>query len=93
MGVLGKKAKQLEKDLAVGKPKFKKLEEVEQLSGPGGGRASHLCKSLEQLLGQSWDSLGCRSVICGWRAHFSIILPVQLLPTGDVPHPVALHKT
>lgn len=40
MGVQGKKAKQLEKGLAVGKPKFKKLEEVEQLSSPGGGHAS-----------------------------------------------------
>lgn len=47
MGVLGRKAKQLEKGLAVGKPKFKKLEEVEQLSSPGGGHASRLCKILK----------------------------------------------
>lgn len=51
MGVQGKKAKQLEKGLAVGKPKFKKLEEVEQLISPGGGHASCLCKCLEQFLG------------------------------------------
>lgn len=53
MGVLGKKAKQLEKGLAVGKPKFKELEEVERHSSPGGGHASHLSKSLEPSLGQS----------------------------------------
>lgn len=95
MGVLGKKkkkAKQLEKGLVVGKPKFKKLEEVEQLSGPGGGHASHLCKNLEQLLGQSWGSLGCGSAIHGQQDHLSIILPVQLIPDGDIPHPVTLHK-
>lgn len=92
MGVLGKKAKQLEKGLAVGKPKFKKLEEVEQLSSPGGGHASHLCTSLEQLLGRSWDSLGGGSATCGQRAHLSIILPAQFLPAGEVPHPMALHK-
>lgn len=91
MGVLGKKAKQLEKGRAVGKPKFKKLEEVEQLGSPGGRHASHLSKTLEQLLGQSWDSLGCRSVTRGWRAHLSIIPLVQLLPARDIPHPVALH--
>lgn len=52
VGVLGKKkkAKQLEKGLAVGKPKLKDLEEAEQLSSPGGGHASRVCKSLEQLL-------------------------------------------
>jgi len=50
VGVLGKKAKQLEKSLAVGKPKFKKIEEVEQPSSPGGAHANHLCKSLEKLL-------------------------------------------
>lgn len=54
VGVLGKKkAKQLEKGLAVGKPKLKDLEAAEQLSSPGRGHASHVCKSLEQLLGQS----------------------------------------
>lgn len=93
VGVLGKKAKQLEKGLALGKPKFKKLEEVEQPSSPGGGHASHLCKRLEQLLGQSKDTLGSRSVICGQQAHLSITLLVQLLPAGEVPHPVALHET
>lgn len=92
MGVLGKKAKQLEKGLAVGKPKFKKLEEVEQLSSLGGRHASHHCKSREQLRGQSRGSLRCRSVNLGWRAHLSIILPLQLLPAGDVSHPVALHE-
>lgn len=92
MGVLGKKAKQLEKGLAVGKSKFKKLEEVEQLSSPGGRHASHLYKSLEKLLGQPWDSLGCRLVIPGQQAHLSIILPVQLLPAGYIPHHVALQE-
>lgn len=93
VGVLGKKAKQLEKGLALGKPKFKKLEEVEQPSSPGGGHASHLCKRLEQLLGQSKDTLGSRSVICGQQAYLSITLLVQLLPAREVPHPVALHET
>lgn len=76
----------------MGKPKFKKFEEVQQLSSPGAGRASHLCKNLEQLLGQSWDSLGCGSVIHGQRDHLSIFLPVQLIPDGDIPHLVTLHE-
>lgn len=57
MGVLGKKAKQLEKGLAVGKPKFKKLEEVEQLSSPKGGLAAVSASTLSSY----WNSPGTLS--------------------------------